>query len=230
MSGQGLALILASAAKAEEPPQLPAVVVDPVRGWAAGLRSREIVRLCFEGGPPIPDTPPINIRFSNPLDVAASVADINASAYHVRYRTLTLGQRVVVVPTETIDEQGRWNAYPSVLDTVIDLGPSAPATADVMLDRWMAAVSAATGRPVSLGTLLNPYGMCDVSGRGVARDLLAAILDCRGPDDVWSFSLSREGAYDLYIYHMFRMSDVPIYRPELTYEEWNRPPREIEGR
>jgi hypothetical protein len=229
MLAQILALILASIASADEPLR-PPPVTDPVYAWVDGLRAQETIRLCFESGPAVPDTPPVEIRFSNPLDVTASVADINASSYHAHFKVLTLGARTVIVPTEAMDEQGHWEPYPSVLDTVIDIGSSGPADTEVLLDRWMTALSKAIGKPVFLGSMLNPYGNCSVSGRGVARELLAAILDCRGPDDVWRLGLTRDGRYALHIYHLFLMSDVPIYRPELTYEEWNRPPREVEGR
>lgn len=223
---QILALTLSEPAEAGS---LPVAPRDLAFSWADDVMASETTRLCFEGGPPGAFRVPVDVQLARPFDIPASVEAINTSGYPVRFRVATLGARTVVIPTEAADARGDWAPYSAVLDTVIDLGPPDPATADVVLDRWVAALASVVGRPVTLETILNSYGMCEVSGRGKARDLLAAILDCRGDYDVWRFGSSPTG-HHLYIRHLFGLDETPVYRPDLPFEEWNRPPREVEAK
>lgn len=221
---QVLALVLGVRAAASEP--LPP---DPVVSWALGAIESETVRLCFESGPPGAFRRGADVSFPRPFDIPASVASINAADYPVRFRVLTVGKRTVVVPLEVADEDGRYHSQSPVLDTPIDLGPPEPAAFDVVLERFVAALASATGQTVALGESPRSSRTCDVSGQGNARDLLAAILDCRGDYDVWWMGSTSEG-YALRIIHLFGMDETPVYRPDLPFEEWNRPPREVEAK
>lgn len=224
MPAQVLALILGVRAVASESPLPP----DPVVSWALGVIESETVRMCFESGPPGAFRRGADVSFLRPLDIPASVAAINAANYPVRFSVLNSGERTIVVPMELADENGRYNPQSPVLDASIDLGPPDPAAFGVALERFVAALESAIGQPVVLRASPNSSKTCDVSGQGKARDLLAAILDCRGSDDVWWMGSTSEG-YALRIIHLSGLDETPIYRPDLPFEEWNRPPREVEA-
>lgn len=184
----GQVLVVLGAAWATEPAPTPE---QRLSIWVTdAIESKLLVAIEVPRGPnwvgdPPPPYLPDRERPIVTLDqLPAQLATANREDPLLTWSSLPLGRRTVVLATRP--------DRPTLLDAVVTLPPAAPEQpwAD-NLEAWRLAVEKATGEELRIEDVPQSSYICRVEGEGVARDLLAQILDCKNGNAVWSLSWGR---------------------------------------
>lgn len=170
---------------AAEPTTLTSV--DRMSLWTLNALAQGRLRVAIEvprGPHPQPAAPLVAIDLRRPVamdGLPAELALANAAGDGLSWRSLTVGRRTVLLATRP--------DRPTLLDTVVTLPPAPELQVwGENLEAWRKAVEVATGEPLTLsGVPASPY-LCRVQGTGIARELLAEILDCHDGNIVWSLA------------------------------------------
>lgn len=193
MFGQVLVMGMVLSARAE-PPAAPDAAepttltsVDRMSLWTLDALSQGRLRVAIEvprGPHPQPAVPIVAIDLLRPVAIdglPAELALANAAGDGLAWRSLTLGRRTVLLATRP--------DRVTLLDTVVTLPPAPEQQVwGDNLEAWRKALEAASGEPLTLRNEPGSPYLCRVEGTGVARDLLARILDCHNGNIVWSLA------------------------------------------
>lgn len=135
--------------------------------------------------PPAPDAQPSDIAER----MRTVVGQYHARGYPGRFRVIEAGGMIHVVPQAVLGADGSIVPASSILDTRVSLPHQKDRTMQAGVRAVLAAVSAATGRKINLGTSPTNLMMQSVMEEGAAdlpaRDILVRAFKATGRDLSW---------------------------------------------